>query len=250
MQQIMWFPWTLWCGLVFGIVLIVAFPVLFFVVISKNEKWIHDLHYLPPIASRIVLFLWGIRIKIKNREFIEGEKQLIYISNHTSYLDGIIASAIIPNFLKFLGKAELLNWPVLGFLIKHLYVPVWRDDKEQRARSMVQMHEKLKTGASFFLCPEGTCNTTPELLTHFQGGAFRLAIDNRLPLVPLTIIGTRYLFPRKGLMIKPGKVIVYWHAGLNSYELDSNDVDALKFQALDTIRQDLLRHYPSGVYPA
>lgn len=188
--------------------------------------------------------LWGIRLEIHGTEFIEPNAQLIYISNHTSYLDGLVACAVIPNFLKFLGKGEILNWPVLGYLMKHLYVPVWREDSKHRAWSMEEMNAKLKTGASFYICPEGTCNTTPELLTHFHSGAHRLAIDNHLSIVPLTFINARYLFPRKGLMIKPGKVTVYWHKAISTTGLTHADTENLKQQTMDILRADLLKHYP------
>ncbi len=247
-QQIIWFPWTLWCGLVIGVLMFMAFPVLVIAVISRNEKWIRAVHYLPPFVARIVLFLWGIRIKEIGKDLAVTDGQSVFISNHTSYLDGIIAGAVIHNFLKFLGKGEILTWPVLGYLLKHLYVAVWRDDKQHRAWSMAEMKEKLKTGASFFICPEGTCNTTTDFFTHFHSGAYRLAIDNKLPLVPLTFIGAGQLFPRNGLMIKPGKITVYWHPAIDTSQLTADDVDALKVQTIEIMRKNLLLHFPGGKY--
>ena len=174
---------------------------------------------------------------------------MIYVSNHMSYLDAFIAGATIPNFLKYLGKAEILAWPGLGYLLKKFYVPVWRDDPEHRHRSMEQMNEKLKTGASFFICPEGTCNTTPELLKYFHKGAFRLAIHNQIPVVPLTFVGAADLFPRNGFMLRPGTITVYWSQPISIQGLTDADAAMLREQCMHIIRGNLLKHYPAGQYP-
>lgn len=247
-QQIIWLPWTLWCALVFAVALVIAFPVVVIVVLSRNEKWIYKLHFVPPVFARAILFLWGIKIEEVNRQLSEPHRQTIFVSNHMSYLDGIVAAAVIPNFTKYLGKAEILDWPVLGYIMKHLYVAVQRDDEADRQRSMIDMTEKLKTGASFFICPEGTCNTTPQLLKYFHGGAFRLAIDNNLPLVPFTFIGTHLRFPRKGLMLHPGKVVVYWHKPIDTSVFTKADVEALKTTVRVIMQNDLLAHFPEGKY--
>lgn len=247
-EQILWFPWTLWCIVVFGVAMGIAFPMMVFIVMSKNEKWLYQAHFLPPKFARFVLLLWGIRVVQHNREVSQPDTQTIFVSNHRSYLDGIVASAVIPNFSKFLGKAEILSWPVLGYIMKHLYVAVQRDDEQDRQRSMNEMREKLKTGASFFICPEGTCNTTPELLKYFHHGAFRLAIENKLPLVPLTFVNTGNIFPRHGLMLRPGTVHVYWHEPIETANMQINVIEQLEEKTKLVMRGDLLKHYLSGKY--
>ncbi|MBL7778490.1 MAG: 1-acyl-sn-glycerol-3-phosphate acyltransferase [Chitinophagales bacterium] len=247
-EQILWFPWTLWCVVVFGVAMAIAFPIMVLIVASKNEKWLYHAHFLPPKFARAVLLLWGVRMVQHNCEVSQPDTQTIFVSNHRSYLDGIVASAIIPNFSKFLGKAEILSWPVLGYIMKHLYVSVQREDEQDRQRSMNEMREKLKTGASFFICPEGTCNTTPALLKYFHHGAFRLAIENKLPLVPLTFVNTGNIFPRHGLMLKPGTVHVYWHEPIETTAIDLTELEQLEKTTKATLMSDLLKHYPSGKY--
>lgn len=240
--QILWFPWTVWCGLTFVVALLLAFPVLVAGVMSRNEKFLKILHYIPLGIARTMLFLWGIRIELREEKPCALPRQSVYISNHTSYLDALVAGALIRDYIKFLGKGEILYWPVLGYLLKHLYVPVWRDDSEHRAWSMEQMKEKVRTGASFFICPEGTCNTTPQLLKHFHSGAFRLAIECQIPLVIFTIVDAARLFPRKGLMIRPGKLIVYRHPPIDTSGMKEADVEKLKSRAIDIITADLMKH--------
>lgn len=247
--QIIWFPWTLWCGLTFVFALTISFPLLLAGVMSRNERWLHRLHYIPPAIARTLLFLWGIRIELHEERDQHHSGPYVYISNHTSYLDALVAGGLIRDYIKFLGKGEILYWPVLGYLLKNLYVPVWRNDQEHRTWSMEQMKQKINDGASFFICPEGTCNTTPQLLKHFHSGAFRLAVDCRIPLVIMTIVGSSRLFPRKGLMIRPGKVIVYRHKAIIPGPVGEAEVERLKNLAISLITSDLLKHYPDGKNP-
>jgi 1-acyl-sn-glycerol-3-phosphate acyltransferase len=190
-------------------------------------------------------------MEIRGREHIDPKGQYIYISNHRSYLDSVIAGAVLPGYVKFLGKAEMLRWPVLGYLLSKFYVSVKREDKEQRTRSMAEMEEKIKTGCSFFICPEGTCNDTQDFFIRFYNGAFKLSGETGIPLVPLTFVGSGDIMPRKTLLlIRPGKLVVYWHAPIPASEFPPGNVEPGKEKVMEIMRKDLLKHYPSGRYNA
>jgi 1-acyl-sn-glycerol-3-phosphate acyltransferase len=114
---------------------------------------------------------------------------------------------------------------------------------------MQVMEEKIKTGCSFFICPESTCNTTSELLTRFYSGAFRLSADTGVPLVPLTFVGSGERWPRQGdQLIHPGRLIVYWHEPIAASEFQGERLAEGREKAESIIRADLLRHYPAGRY--
>jgi 1-acyl-sn-glycerol-3-phosphate acyltransferase len=241
--------WAVWCIIIFILLCLILFPVLVLAVLSRSDRIIRAAHFVPTGLARVALFLWGIRLEIRGRELMDRRGQYIYISNHRSLLDAVIAGAVIPNYLKFLGKAEMLRWPVLGYLLSRFYVPVQRQDSADRVKSMRIMEEKIKTGCSFFICPESTCNTTGELLTRFYTGAFRLSADTGVPLVPLTFIGSADRWPRRGVrLISPGKVIVYWHGAMPSAEFAGERLTAGIEKVESLIRADLIRHYPSGHY--
>lgn len=249
-KAFLFFPWTLWCLVVLIVIMVIAFPVLALLIYSRNRELIRKAHDIPPAFARVVLLLWGIRVQEHYAERKQPEGQYIFVSNHMSYLDAFIAATAIPNYLKFLGKAEVLRYPVFGFVLKHLYVPVQRDDKGNRAWSMEQMKEKMKDGGSMFLCPEGTCNVTGNLLAHFHDGAFKLSVQTQTPLVPLTFIGTGDLLPRSLLYIKPGLVQVYWHAPIPSTNYTMENLEDFKEEVKRIMRADLAKHYPAGRYSA
>lgn len=245
----MWL-WTTWCIAVFVTLCTILFPILLFAVLTGSNPLIRAAHFAPTRLARVALFLWGVRLEIVNPEMIDPNGQYIYISNHRSLLDAVVAGAVIPNYLKFLGKAEMLQWPVLGYLLNKFYVPVQRQDKDDRARSMTLMEEKINTGCSFYICPESSCNTTDELLTRFYNGAFRLSAHTDVALVPLTFIGSALRWPRNEIRIHPGKLIVYWHEPMPAAEFKGDNLNKGREKAAAIIRTNLLKHYPSGNYAA
>jgi 1-acyl-sn-glycerol-3-phosphate acyltransferase len=223
-------------------------PLLILAVLVNNAALLRLAHYVPTRLARVGLLLMGIKLHIINPELIDADGQYIYISNHRSYLDAIIAGAAIPNYLKFLGKAEMLSWPGVGYLLGKYYVPVWRKDKDHRAWSMHEMEEKVKTGCSFFICPEGTCNVGTDFFTRFYDGAFRLSVETGIPLVPLTIIGSGELMPRNKMLIHPGTITLYWHPSITASSFEGDKMEAGKAAVIEQMRIHLLAHYPSGRY--
>jgi 1-acyl-sn-glycerol-3-phosphate acyltransferase len=238
--------WAIWCTLVFVILLLFLFPVLVLAVLSGSGRMIRAAHFVPTRLARLALFLWGIRLEIRGRSLIDAQGQYIYVSNHRSLLDAVIGGAVIPGYVKFLGKAEMLRWPVLGYLLSRFYVPVQRHDPADRARSMQAMEDKVREGCSFFICPESTCNTTSELLTRFYNGAFRLSADTGVPLLPLTIVGNGEAWPRGGLIHPGTRLIVYWHLPVPAASFQGDRLTEGREQVEAIIMADLLRHYPQG----
>jgi 1-acyl-sn-glycerol-3-phosphate acyltransferase len=233
---------------VFVILCLLLFPILVIAVLSRSERLIYAAHFVPTRLARVCLFLFGVNLKIENKEYIDPDGQYIYVSNHRSLLDAVVAGAVIPNYLKFLGKAEMLKWPVLGYLLDKFYVPVQRHDKADREHSMKLMAEKLKTGCSFFICPEGSCNTSDEFFAHFYSGAFKISADTGIPLVPLTFIDSAKRWPRHDSYIYPGELIVYFHPPIAATAFKDGNLEEGKETVKGIMRQDLLKYYPSGKY--
>jgi 1-acyl-sn-glycerol-3-phosphate acyltransferase len=217
-------------------------------VLSGSDRIIRAAHFVPTSLARVALCLFGLRLEIRGRELIDPQGQYVYVSNHRSLLDAVIGGAVIPNYVKFLGKAEMLQWPALGYLLDRFYVAVQRDDSADRARSMEIMEEKIRTGCSFFICPESTCNRSDQFLTRFYNGAFRLSADTGVPLLPLTFVGNGEAWPRTGLIHPGSRIIVYWHQPIPASEFQGERLTEGRERVEAIIRADLLRHYPAGHY--
>ena len=225
-----------------------AFPIIYLFVASGNKNLLYKVHFLPPHISTIVLFLWGVTIIEHNKEKVDSNRQMIFVGNHRSYLDALISGSVIKNYKKYIGKAEVLKWPVLGFLLKNLYIPVHREDKNHRAWSMEQLYVKAKEGASIVVFPEGTSNNTASLLKHFHDGAFRLAIPTKLPIMVMTIIGAGEVWNRNIYLLKPGTIHVYWSTPIEmtNYIDIEKDMENLKRSVKQEMLIHLEKHYPKG----
>ncbi|MCB9256055.1 MAG: 1-acyl-sn-glycerol-3-phosphate acyltransferase [Chitinophagales bacterium] len=242
--------WTLWCSLVFVVALIIVFPILVIGVNIPSKGVYRAMHFAPVIFSKIVLVLMGIKVKVHNMELLDAKKQYILVGNHMSYLDALISAVASNNYKKFIGKAEILRYPVLGYLLKKLYVPVQRDQKESRKWSMETMFKYLKDGASMVIFPEGTCNTTSELLKEFKDGAFSLSVQLQIPIAVCTIVGAADLMPRKLLSLRPGSIDVYWTKIIDPKEFNMEQLEQMKTLAKAEMLPILEKVYPNGYsYP-
>lgn len=199
-------PWTLWCGLVFLALNILFFPFMYFFLLTGNSTLYRWTHQVPTIIGRITAFLWGIQVVESGREHFNMHSQYIFVGNHRSFLDAIISGGFIYNYKKFIGKAEILKWPFMGFILRKLYIPVKREDKDSRKNSMRQLIEKMKEGYSMVVFSEGKSNTTDAPLLPFKDGAYTTSCETKIPIVPFVMYGADHLWPRKQLLIKPGKI--------------------------------------------
>lgn len=248
LQKIFLALWAIWCLFVFSCFCLMLLPVLLFAVFSKQPQILRAAHFVPTRMARLMLFLFGIRLELVHQNNIKPDGQYIFISNHRSLLDAAIAGAVIPNYLKFLGKAEMRQWPVLGYLLSHFYVAVNRSDPNDRQKSLKLMKDKLIDGCSFFICPESTCNRGTEFLTHFYSGAFRLSAETGVSLVPLTFVGSGEVWPRSSPFITPGRIKVYFQKPLPATLFAGPGLQNGIQQVRQQLIADLATHYPDGRY--
>jgi 1-acyl-sn-glycerol-3-phosphate acyltransferase len=204
------------------------------------------MHFIPSVTSKIALFLFGIKVEIINQNLIGKDKQYIFIANHRSYLDALLAAVANNNYKKFIGKAEVLKIPVIGYVLKTLNVPVQRDNKDSRKWSINKMIEHLKDGVGMVVFPEGTCNTTTDLLKDFKVGAFMLSLQTNIPIAIYTIIGAGELMPRNGLLVRPGKIKIIWKEILHPENYAKLGMDQMIVDSKKIMIDELIKYYPNG----
>lgn len=238
--------WTIWCSVVFLSALILVFPLLFIGLNIPSKRVYRFMHFMPIYFSHIALWLMGISVRVHNKTLLDSEKQYILVGNHMSYLDALISAVASNNYKKYIGKAEILKYPVLGYLLAKLYVPVQRDEKSSRKWSMEAMFKYLKDGASMVIFPEGTCNTTPDHLKEFKDGAFSLSLQLNIPIAVCTILGAAELMPRKLLSIRPGKIDVHWTTILDPKDYSMEQIHEMKKDTQKAMLPLLKERYPDG----
>lgn len=235
--------------ILFGIYALVIFLVSLLILVPaylivfnfwSKKRAPHAAHGISRVWALFLLTMFCIRFKVSGREKIDPKKTYVFISNHQSQLDIPAFARACSNTFRFLAKAELTKIPLLGYIIKNLYITVNRGDKSDRSKSIEAMMHSIAEGVSVFICPEGTRNRTAEPLLPFRDGAFRLAIQAQVPLAVLTIRNSKDLnSPRKLLQLSPGVMHAAWSDPIITAGMTTNDLEKLKEQAKQLMLQHL-----------
>jgi len=169
----------------------------------------------------------------------------VVVSNHESFADILLISHL-PWEMKWLSKVELFRIPIMGWMMWLAGdIPVKRGFGPSAVEAMERCREVLRQRVSVMIFPEGTRSRTAELLP-FKDGAFRLAIEAGLPILPLAVSGTATALPKHGWRFGRSAAEVRVLEPVDTAGLSLADVPALKAQVRDRIVQarDALANSP------
>ncbi len=169
--------------------------------------------------------LW--RCRVVGREKLPWRGPAVIVANHLSMLDILVLYGLFRPF-KWVSKAELFRVPVVGWnMWLNDYVRVWRGDRESVRKMMAHCRAHLARGTPVLLFPEGT-RSPDGRLQRFKDGAFRLAFDAGVPVVPIALTGTFDALPKHGLMM---------HRGMRAEVRVLDPIDAKAFESSDALRE-------------
>jgi len=127
----------------------------------------------------------GFRIKIERAETPKPGQSYMFVANHTSMADIMLMLAVVKNPFVFVGKAELAKLPLFGFFYKRTCILVDRSNQISRQAVFKRAQKRLNQGLSICIFPEGGVPDENVILDEFKDGAFRLAINHQIPIVPI-----------------------------------------------------------------
>src|SRR5580704_6511187 len=157
--------------------------------------------------ARTFFLLAGMRLTVKGADHLP-EGQCVVVSNHASYLDGVVFTAALPARFAFVIKREMNGVPLAGLLLRRLGSHfVERFNRSRGAADARRVLRDAINGNSLAFFPEGTFTTKPGLLK-FHTGAFTTAIRAGCPIVPATVRGTRVALSPTGGLPRPGRIEV------------------------------------------
>lgn len=198
------------------------------------------------VVNRSFLFIWsvftGLRYKIDGLENIDRNKTYVVVSNHLNAADMIALAYGQRVPAKPLVKKELLLIPLLGQLFALGCLPVDRSSPAGRKASKARMLEDLKKGISVLILPEGTRNRTLQPLKPFYNGAFELAIEAGVPILPVVLTNIRKINKVDTLLVQPGVIEVHHLPEVPTANMTPDDVETLKGIVHGIIWQYLLEH--------
>jgi 1-acyl-sn-glycerol-3-phosphate acyltransferase len=154
---------------------------------------------------------------------IDPARTYVFMSNHVSNVDPPILMPLIPRRMSIMVKKELFRVPVLARLMRFgSLVPVDRGNRESGIAAVRAAAEVIRQGINMAVYVEGHRSFDGKLLP-FKKGPFYLAEECRVPVVPVTIVGSNYVMPKKRFAIKPGVVTVIFHAPIDPKDFGSRD---------------------------
>jgi 1-acyl-sn-glycerol-3-phosphate acyltransferase len=174
---------------------------------DRSRKMLHEVAVLW--AKYVFFFSPFWKLRIKGRPLINPSKPYVFIANHQSLLDILVALGGIPNHFKFIAKKELFSLPFLGW---HMglagYIPLERSSGESGKKTIYKARQWLRQGVSVLFFPEGTRSPDGQI-REFKPGAFKIAQEFGIEVVPVVIDGTADAIPKKSWMIhKKSKFVI------------------------------------------
>ncbi len=189
--------------------------------------------------ARILAFMTPMRVRVEGREHIDQQQSYVLVSNHQSQYDIFILYGWLGVDFKWVMKQELRSVPGIGVAcdrLGHIFI-----DRSNHAAAMATLQEAKKRivgGTSVMFFPEGTRSRSGRLM-RFKKGAFRMALDLGLPILPLTVTGTRNVLPAGTSDLMPGSARLIIHPPIPVEGLMVSDCSRLSNQVRDVIASAL-----------
>ncbi|SDL68722.1 1-acyl-sn-glycerol-3-phosphate acyltransferase [Daejeonella rubra] len=228
-----------WLALVFTSL----YPIIFY--FSRSPAKFHGMNRVRWIFSYLSSLLSGFIFRFSYEEKIDWSKRYIICANHTSNLDITAIILLAKRNYVFLGKEELLDNFITGIYFRTIDIPLNRDSKISAFRAFKKAGESLKDGKNVVIFPEGMISENyPPVLQPFKNGPFKLAIEQGVQILPVTICNNWNLMWDDGKQYgtSPGICDICVHAPIDTANLSSADAEDLKSQVYGIISGQLNAH--------
>ena len=224
----------------FLIVFLLIFP--FFVLFVQRESWKPAGQFMNKLWAYIVFGVCLLPTKVVYHYRPSKNKSYVYCANHSSYLDIPSLCYALPGYFLFIGKASLAKIPLFGYMFKNLHIPVDRSKAKSKFDTIQKSLEAIDKGRSVAYFPEGTISKLPQPdMIDFKDGAFRVAIEKQVPIIPVTIPYNCLILPDNGRYIPHRHLMkVILHEPIETKGMTVADLEGLKAMTRNVIFQELL----------
>ena len=221
--------------------IVVMFP--FLVLSILSEKGYPYFFKMARIWSKFILFGMGFYYKVKREQQLYNNKSYMIVANHTSMADIMLMLAIIKNPFVFVGKQELAKIPLFGFFYKRTCILVDRGNSKSRMQVFNEAQKRINRGLSVCIFPEGGVPDDESiLLDTFKDGAFRLAIEHQIPIVPITFADNKKRLSYTFFSGSPGLMRAKIHSEINTVGMTVLDRKPLREKVREVIHTQLLQY--------
>ncbi|MDA0195203.1 MAG: lysophospholipid acyltransferase family protein [Bacteroidetes bacterium] len=176
------------------------------------------------------------------REPLDKKLQYVFCANHFSYID-IPVMSTIPLAVVFVGKISMSKIPLFGYLYRNLHVLVDRQSNKSRYEAMKKSLEVFDRGFSLAIFPEGgIISKNPPEMAAFKRGAFKVAIERKIPIVPVTLPYNYLFFPDDGKMLLSYRSLkIIFHKKIETSNYTESEINDLNKKVFDIIAGELVK---------
>ena len=227
-----------WFYFLAGIQVLIYFP--FLVLILLLPKAYSKLFWIARnLWARITLHGSGYYVKVEDKKKLKSDTNCQIIANHSSHMDVFLMLITCKKPFVFVGKKELYKLPFFGYIYKRAAIMVDRSDSKSRFEVYDQANEMLKEGYNVCIFPEINYLDDTILLADFKRGAFKIAIENNLPIIPLVFYDLKLKHPWYPMFGSLGKLRVKVLDKISVEGLTEKDIPSLTKKAYNKIKSEL-----------
>lgn len=227
MIRVLRFAWAIYFLCWFVLIFLLFYPL--FLVYLSQPKWYPKAHALRRLWGKIIMFFSGLFPKTYYEEKLDAKKTYIFTPNHFSYLDIVSVNVQMPFYFNFMAKSELASIPLFRIFFRTIDIPVARNSVSGAKQAYLLATERLRNNTSLLNFPEGGIGDQVPQMKPFKLGAFKMAIENKIPIVPITIADNWKRLPSGGLDSggQPGRMRMFVHRAIDTSNLKEGDEQEL-----------------------
>jgi 1-acyl-sn-glycerol-3-phosphate acyltransferase len=200
----------------------------------SNERFVQ---YAGVLWARLNSFITPMFVTVTGTENIDPEQSYVVVANHQSQYDIFVIYGWLPIDFRWVMKKELRKAPIIGYYCyKAGHIFIDRSNSKAAIDSINAAKSKIIGGTSVVFFPEGTRSESGQL-TEFKKGAFKFAVDMGLPVLPVTIVGTKEILPANSIGLFPGNAQMIIHKPISIDGYSNATIDALVDRARHAIAQ-------------
>ena len=235
--------WNVWFYVLGFIGIVITLP--FLIIFSIKESFYPYFYWgASNLWSNIIIYGMCFYPEIKFKQHIKKGKSYMLVSNHKSMIDIMLMLSLSKDPIVFVGKKELEKIPLFGYFYRRVCILVDRSSPESRKEVYTKAIKRLDTGISVCIFPEGGVPDPSVILDKFKNGAFSLAIQFQIPIVPITFLDCEkkfpYFFAYNHFYGSPGKLRANVHEFIETKGLNQENKEFLKEKVYDILHKDLL----------
>jgi 1-acyl-sn-glycerol-3-phosphate acyltransferase len=241
MKIVFWTLWRVWFYILMTIPILIMFP--FLLISITSDKGYKYFFKMARIWARFILFGMGFYYKIDKAEELDSHKSYMLVANHTSMTDIMLMLVTVKNPFVFVGKVELAKIPLFGFFYKRTCILVDRSCSKSKMGVFNRAQERINQGLSICIFPEGGVpDDESVVLDTFKDGAFRLAIEHQLPIIPIVFADNKKRLSYTFFSGSPGLMRVKILSKIDTLEKTSVNRKEIKDHVREEMYSQLIKY--------